>query len=177
MKGRQEHLSEPLKFAIQTPDAYPTRSPCLEFASCGAGKIRTEELTCRIRKLNFVGLGRMLDSRGHVDGITPQIVSKAAAADHTRDRHYAVADRLDLLATEPLSEFVRDGEEAVQHTYRRLRAGLTRGRRKSDDVREEHANATVSISDPFARLKSFSHRRAGRMFRRSASERRNSRSS
>ena len=54
---------------------------------------------------------------------------------------------------------VRDGEEAVQHTYRRLRAGLTRGRRKSDDVREEHANAIVSISDPFARLESFSHRR------------------
>src|SRR5258706_11636770 len=75
----------PLKFAIQTPDAYPTRPPCLDFASCSAGKIRTEELTCRIRKLNFVGLGRMLDSRGHVDGITPQIVSKAAAADHTRD--------------------------------------------------------------------------------------------
>src|SRR5438445_7553637 len=84
-RRRQKHLSEPLKFAIQTPDAYPTRSPCLDFASCSAGKIRTEELTCRIRKLNFVGLGRMLDSRGHVHGITPQIVTKATAADHTRD--------------------------------------------------------------------------------------------
>ena len=77
----------------------------------------------------------------------------------TSGRHDAVADRLDLLATVPLSEFVRDGEEAVQHAYRRFRAGLTRGRRKSDDVREEHADAIVSIGDPLARLKSFSHRR------------------
>ena len=37
------------------------------------------------RKPDFVGLGRMLDSRGHVDGVTPQIVSKQAAADHARD--------------------------------------------------------------------------------------------
>src|ERR1700694_317968 len=51
-----------LTFAIQTPDGYPTCSPCLNLASCSAGELRIKELPRRIRKLNFVWFGRMLDS-------------------------------------------------------------------------------------------------------------------
>src|SRR3979490_1106899 len=76
----------------------------------------------------------------------------------TSGSHDAVADRLNLLATVPLSELVRDREEAVQHAYRRLRSDATRGSREFDDVREKHANAVVSIGDSFARLQPFSYR-------------------
>jgi len=43
-------------------NSYLTRSACLNFASRDAGKPRIDEFTCRIRKQNFVGLGRMLDT-------------------------------------------------------------------------------------------------------------------
>ena len=72
--------------------------------------------------------------------------------------HDAVADRLNLFATVPLSEFVCDREESVQHAYRRLRTGATRGSRELDDVGEKHANAIVSIGNSFARLQPFCDR-------------------